>query len=190
NMFGDPEICAHTAGAAMTFVADSDALILDLRDNRGGHSGMPEFIASYLFDQRTHLDDIFNRAENATKESWTLPYVPGKKFVGKPVFVLTSRQTFSAAEALSYALKNLKRATLIGETTLGGAHPTDTRPIDNHFAVRVPIARSISPITKTNWQGTGVEPDVKVAAADALDVAHRLAVEVIGKNRTSAAAGR
>ena len=187
NMFADPQFCASTAAAAMTFLADSDALIVDLRDNRGGHGGMAEFIASYLFDQRTHLDDIFSRAENATREEWTLPYVPGKKFVGKPVFVLTSKQTFSAAEALSYWLKNMKRATLVGETTLGGAHPTDTKPIDEHFSVRVPFSRSINPITKANWEGTGVEPDVKVAADEALEAALKLAAEALSKNQSKPA---
>ena len=112
NMFADPEICALTASAAMTFLADSDALILDLRDNNGGLGGMVEFIASYLFAERTHLNDIFMRPQNATNEAWTLPYVPGKKFIGKPVFVLTSQRTFSAAEDLCYVLKNLQRATL------------------------------------------------------------------------------
>jgi hypothetical protein len=175
NMFADPEICALTASAAMTFLADSDALILDLRDNDGGMGGMSEFIASYLFAERTHLNDVFWRPQNATKESWTLPYVPGKKFVGKPVFVLTSERTFSAAEDLCYALKNLKRATLIGETTGGGAHPIEFKRIDDHFTVIVPAGRSISPITNANWEGTGVEPDVKVSAAEALDVAKKLA---------------
>lgn len=189
DMFADPAICARTASAAMNFVADSDALILDLRDNRGGH-GMGEFIASYLFDQRTHLNDVFNRAANATQEAWTLPSVPGKKLVGKPVFVLTSKQTFSAAEDLSYSLKNLKRATLIGETTGGGAHPIELKRIDDQFSVIVPTGRSISPITKTNWEGTGVEPDVKVAADQALDVALKLAAEEISKNRSNSAADR
>ena len=185
NMFADVKICGSTAGAAMTFLADSDALILDLRDNRGGGGGMVEFIASYLFDQRTHLEDIVSRTDDATTETWTLPSVPGKKFVGKPVFVLTSNHTFSAAESLSYSLKNLKRATLIGETTLGGAHPTDTKPIDDHFSVSVPYARSVNPITKTNWEGTGVEPDVKVAAGEALDIALKLAVDAISKDRSA-----
>ena len=187
DMFADPAICATTASAAFTFLADSDALIIDLRDNHGGRSGMVEYIASYLFAERTHLDDIFNRIENSTHEEWTLPYVPGRKFVGKPVFVLTSKGTFSAAEALSYWLKNLKRATLIGETTMGGAHPTQTRPIDDRFSVRMPYARSINPITGTNWEGTGVEPDVKVVAEQALDVALKLAAEQIGRNRSTAA---
>lgn len=168
DMFADAEICAPTASAAMNFVADSDALILDLRDNHGGDGEMVEFIASYLFAERTHLDDIFSRTDNATKETWTLPEVSGKKFIGKPVFVLTSKHTFSAAEYLSNVLRNLRRATLIGETTGGGAHLVETKRVDDHFLVRVPTGR---PITKTDWEGTGVEPDVKIAAADALDEA-------------------
>ena len=179
----DTANCAPTASAAMNFVAGSDALILDLRDNRGGDGGIVAFVASYLFDQRTHLEDMVDRAGNPTQETWTLPDVPGKKFLGKPVFVLTSKRTFSAAEALSYSLKNLKRATVIGETTLGGAHPIEIKPIDTHFSAAVPFGRSISPITKTNWEGTGVEPDVKTAADQALDVALKLAEEEISKKR-------
>ena len=94
--------------------------------------------------------------------------MPGKRFVGKSVFVLTSRATFSAAETLSYALKTLKRATLVGESTGGGAHMVRRQRLDDHFTLVVPFARSISPVTKTNWEDTGVEPDVKVPAAEAL----------------------
>lgn len=182
DMFADTALCGPTASAAMNFVADSDALILDLRDNHGGGGGMGEFIASYLFEQRTHFDDTVDR-EGKVDETWTLPDVPGKKFVGKPVFVLTSKQTFSAAEDFSYSLKNLQRVTLVGETTPGGAHPTELKPIDDHFSVAVPFARSMNPITRTNWEGTGVEPDVKVPADQALDVAVKLAIEAIGKDR-------
>ncbi len=167
NEFAPPEICAGTAAAAMNFVADSDALILDLRDNHGG-GAMVQFIASYLFAEPTHLMDTYKRPDNATEEDWTLPYVPGRKFIAKPVFVLTSKRTFSAAEAFCYALKTLKRATLVGETTGGGAHPMEPDRIDDHFLITVPTGRSISPITKTDWEGSGVEPDVKVPAADAL----------------------
>jgi hypothetical protein len=170
NVFADPQICAPTASAAMNFVADSDALILDLRDNKGG-GPMGQFIASYLFAEPTHLMDNYNRPDNATEEDWTLPYVPGRKFIGKPVFILTSKRTFSAAEAFCYALKTLKRATLVGETTGGGAHPIEPHRIDDHFSIIVPTGRSISPITKTNWERVGVEPDIKVAAAGALDEA-------------------
>jgi hypothetical protein len=165
--FDDPGICAPAAAAAMNFVADSDALIIDLRDNHGG-GAMVQFIASYLFAEPTHLNDIYWRPDNAIQQAWTLPYVPGRKFIGKPVFILTSKRTFSAAEDFCYALKNLKRATLIGETTGGGAHPGGPRRLDDHFSIRVPTGRSISPITHTDWEGTGVEPDIKVPAADAL----------------------
>lgn len=167
DAFLDPDICAPTAAAAMSFVANSDALIIDLRDNHGG-GPMVQFIASYLFAGPTHLNDIYWRRGNAVTQAWTLPYVPGKKFIGKPVFILTSKRTFSAAEDFCYALKNLKRATLIGETTGGGAHPIEWRRIDDHFSITVPIGRSISPITHTDWEGSGVAPDIQVPAADAL----------------------
>jgi hypothetical protein len=169
--FADAGVCAATADAAMTFLADSDALILDLRDNHGGQGAMVQLLASYLFAGRTHLNDTDSRqgAAVSTEESWTLPYVPGRKFLGKPVFVLTSKGTFSAAEDLAYVLQTLKRATLIGETTGGGAHPVDVRRIDEHFSVRVPYARSISPVTGTDWEGRGVEPDIQTPAADALN---------------------
>ena len=180
DMFADAAICAPTASAAMNFLADSDALILDLRDNRGGGGGMVEFIASYLFAGRTRLDDFFSRTENTTTETWTLPDVPGKKFIGKPVYVLTSKQTFSAAEYLSNVLRNLKRVTLIGEVTGGGAHTVEIKRIDDHFSARIPTGR---PITKTDWEGTGVEPDVKVKADQALDAALKLAADEISKDR-------
>ena len=185
--FADAAICAPTASAAMNFLADSDALILDLRDNHGGGGGMVEYIASYLFAERTHLDDFYRRKENSREETWTLPYVPGKKFIDKPVFVLTSKGTFSAAEYFSNVLRNLKRATLIGETTGGGAHTGETKRIDDHFSVWVPTGR---PITKTDWEGTGIEPDVKVAADQALEVALKLAAEEIARNRPTSAEGR
>jgi len=187
DMFADATICAPTASAAMNFLADSDALILDLRENHGGGGGMGEYIASYLFAERTHLDDFFSRTENVTKETWTLSDVPGRKFIDRPVFVLTSKQTFSAAEYLANVLRNLKRATLVGETTMGGAHTVESRRIDDHFSARVPSGR---PITKTDWEGTGLEPDVKVAADQALDVALKLAADEINKNRSGPAAGR
>ena len=186
DVFADTAICAPTASAAMNFLADGEALILDLRENHGGGGGMVEFIGSYLFAERTHLDDFYSRAENATKETWTLSDVPGKRFIGKPVYVLTSKQTFSAAEYFANVLRNLKRATLIGETTMGGAHTVETRRIDDHFSARVPSGR---PITNTDWEGTGVEPDVKVAADQALDVARKLATDEINKNRANLAAG-
>lgn len=180
--FDVPEQCAATAIAAMNFLADSDALIVDLRANRGGAPHMAALISSYLFDERTHLGDIYDRGQNTTEQLWASEQVSGRKFTGKPVFVLTSARTFSAGEQFSYDLKALKRATLIGETTGGGAHPTAPHRIDDHFFIRVPFGRYINSVTKADWEGTGVEPDIKASAAEALDVAKKLAAEEI-RNR-------
>ena len=182
NAFADPEICGPTAVSAMNFLENVDALIIDLRDNGGGDPKMIAFLCSYLFDERTHLNDVYNRKEDSTTQYWTLPYVPGKRLVGKPVYVLTSKRTFSGAEEFSYDLKNLKRATIVGETTGGGAHLVAGHRIDEHFMIGVPFAQAINPITKTNWEGTGVEPDVKTSADEALDTATKLATEQIRKN--------
>lgn len=113
------------------------------------------------------------------EQFWTLPYVPGKRFVDKSVYVLTSERTFSAAEDFSYNLKHLKRATIVGEPTGGGAHPGGTLPLDKHFAVWLPTGRSINPVTNTNWEGTGVQPDITVPAEEALKTTHILALKQI-----------
>jgi hypothetical protein len=123
NMFADPELCGSTAVAAMNFLGHVDAIIFDLRDNGGGDPKMIALISSYLFDGPTHLNDLYNRKEDSTTQYWTLPFIPGPRLANKPVFVLTSKRTFSGAEEFSYNLKNLKRGTIVGETTGGGAHP-------------------------------------------------------------------
>jgi hypothetical protein len=183
NAFLDPMICGPTATAAMSFLANVDAIIFDLRSNGGGDPKMIAFISTYLFDEPTHLNDLYNRKEDSTTQYWTLPYVPGKRLSDKPVFVLTSNRTFSGAEEFSYNLKNLKRATIIGETTGGGAHPVSGHRIDDHFMIGVPFARAVNPIAGTNWERTGVTPDVEVPAAEALDVAKKMASEQIGKDQ-------
>jgi hypothetical protein len=178
NMFANQDICGPTASAAMTFLGSVDALIIDLRENGGGDPKMVAYISSYLFDERTHLNDLYNRKEDKTEEFWTNNEVAGKRLgAAKPVFVLTAKRTFSGAEEFTYNLKNLKRATIIGETTGGGAHPVSGHRIEDHFTIGVPFARAINPISKTNWEGTGVEPDVKVAAGEALDLAKKMAAK-------------
>jgi hypothetical protein len=179
NQFGDPEICKEIAVAAMKFVSNADAVIFDMRDNGGGRPEMVAFITSYLFAERTHLNDFWNRKTGETRESWTSVDVPGKKITTQPVFVLTAKRTFSGAEEFTYNLKHLKRATIVGEFTGGGAHPLRGHRIDDRFSIGVPDSRPINAVTKTNWEGTGVEPDVQVAAADALATAQKLAAEKV-----------
>jgi CubicO group peptidase (beta-lactamase class C family) len=175
-----------TATAAMNFLAHTDALIVDLRQNGGGSPHMIAFLSSYLFDKRTHLNDIYNRPNNSTQEFWTRESVPGKHYGNKPVYVLTSNYTFSAAEEFTYNLKNLKRATIVGATTGGGAHPVQPRPLGRLFIITVPFARSINPITKTNWEGTGVKPDIETAPDKALKVAHLAALKAVQPATTDA----
>jgi hypothetical protein len=175
NAFPDPTFCGATVVAAMNFLAHVDAIIFDLRENGGGDPRMVQMVSSYLFDKPTHLNDLYNRKEDFTTQYWTLPYVPGATLADKPAFVLTSNSTFSGAEEFTYNLKNLKRAIIVGETTGGGAHPVAGHRIDDHFMIGVPFARAVNPISKKNWEGTGVEPDVSVKAADALGKAEELA---------------
>jgi peptidase S41-like protein len=179
NGFFSPADCSQTAIAAMGFIANSDALIFDLRENGGGDPAMIALICSYLFDRPTHLNDLWNRKDNFSTQWWTLPYVPGKRLPNIPVYVLTSSRTFSGAEEFSYDLQSLKRATIVGEVTGGGAHPVRGQRIDDRFIIVVPIAKAINPITKTNWEGTGVKPDIAVAASDALTTAEKLASEKV-----------
>jgi hypothetical protein len=175
NFFGAASVCGPTATAAMGLLANVDALVFDLRENGGGDPEMVSYVVSYLFAKRTHVNDLWERKTNKTTEYWTKPELPGKKLADKPVYVLTSKGTFSGAEEFTYDLKTLKRATIVGETTGGGAHPTAPKRLDDHFGIGVPVARPINPVTKKDWEGTGVEPDVKVPADRALDKALELA---------------
>jgi hypothetical protein len=177
--FMDAGYCGPTVVAAMAFVAHTDALIFDIRENGGGQPVMVTMIASYLFDKPTHLIDIYNRKEDKTTQNWTLAYLPGQRLTKQPVYVLTAKRTFSGAEEFAFDLKNQKRATIVGETTGGGAHPVSGHTVADYFNVGVPFAKSLDPVTKTNWEGTGVEPDVKVDAKDALETAQKLALEKI-----------
>ena len=176
--FSDAPGAYDVAVGAMAFLANCDALIVDLRDNGGGSPQMIQVLTSYFFEgEPRHLNSFENRAEASIEQTWTLPYVPGTRMPATPIYVLTSNRTFSGAEEFTYNLKNLKRATIVGETTGGGAHPVRTEILTDNYAIGVPFARAVNPITKTNWEGTGVEPDVKVAASEALHRAQVLALE-------------
>jgi hypothetical protein len=172
NSFPDPSVCRTTATAAMASLNHADAIIFDLRDNRGGMPEMVALMASYLFD---HPEYLYNPRENTTQKSWTLSPVPGNSLADKPVYVLTSARTFSGAEQFCYDLKMLKRATLVGETTGGAAHSGVWHRIDDHFGMGIPETKPINPFSEADWAETGVEPDMKVTAADALQTAEKLA---------------
>lgn len=179
-----PEFAGDSYAAMMNYLAGTYALIIDLRQCGGATSpdAIP-FICSYLFDKPTHLNDLYWRKNDNTTQAWTYAYVPGKKFLDKPVYVLTSNSTFSGAEELAYDLKNLKRATIIGGQTGGGANPGGDITLTPHFRVFMPSGRAINPITKTNWEGIGVEPDTTTNPAKALYVANIAALNSI-KNST------
>jgi C-terminal processing protease CtpA/Prc len=163
---------SETLAAAMTLLAHTDSMIIDLRRNGGGDPATVTLLASYLLDERTHMTNIYFRDGDRTEQMWSSDVVQGARFgQKKDVYVLTSKHTFSAAEDFSYALKSLKRITVVGETTGGGAHPGDVMRLNKNFAVFVPNGRSLGPVTKANWEGVGVAPDVTVPAEDALKTA-------------------
>jgi C-terminal processing protease CtpA/Prc len=182
--FYPAEIGGETAVAAMNFLALSNALIIDLRYNDGGEPSMIALLSSYLFENEpVHLNDFYRRFTESTQQFWTLSYVPGRRYgVHKPVYVLVSEQTASAAEEFAYNLKNLHRATLIGKRTAGGAHPMEAFWIHPSIEAFVPAWRAINPLTGTNWEGTGVEPDIDAPSEDALKVAYAHALEDVLKN--------
>lgn len=181
--FSNVAYAGETAVSAMNFLSNADAIIIDLRNNGGGSPAMIQLITSYLFESNpVHLNNFYWRPSDQNSQTWTLPHVSGKRSADTPVYVLTSSGTFSAAEEFSYNLKHLERATLIGETTGGGAHPGGSVVATDRFMVWLPSGRAINPITNTNWEGTGVSPHIKTPAADALDVAYKNALELLIKN--------
>jgi len=180
------EFAGPTAIAAMGFLAGSDAVIFDLRENSGGQSGMSQLLASYLLPpEPTQLSSLYVRKGDRTEQSWTQAWVPGSRLTEALVYVLTSPDTFSAAEGFTYDLKTLKRATIVGETTGGAAHAARLLGVEGYpLAISVPFGRAVNPVTGTNWEGTGVAPDVAVPAAQALTVAHSRALAAIAGKAT------
>lgn len=175
--FMPASLAAETATAAMTYLAHTDALIVDLRYNRGGDPSMVSFLASYFFGpDSVHLNDLYWREGNRTQQFWTVAHLPGRRYTDRPVYLLTSGHTFSAGEEFAYDLQSLKRAVVIGEATGGGANPGGDVRLGEHFAAFIPTGRAINPVTKTNWEGTGVKPNIDAPEAQALRVAHLAAL--------------
>jgi hypothetical protein len=183
--FSPTSYSGETAVAALNFLRNTNAIILDLRTNGGGSPDMVQLIASYFFDAtQMKLVEFYTRKGNETTQDFNLQYLPSQRMPTKELYILTSQQTFSAAESFSYIMKNRKRATIIGEATGGGAHPVAPVVLNDLFMMRIPVAKPIDPITKTDWEGTGVKPDIEVAAKDALITAQIKAIEKMAATTT------
>lgn len=172
--------------ASMALLSTADAMIIDLRKNGGGDPEMVQYLSSFFFQERLLLNSLYYRPGNVTEEYWTLKQVNGTKLPNIPLYILTSHYTFSAAEEFSYNMQTQKRATLIGETTGGGANPGGMFTINDHFEMFLSTGRAINPITKTNWEGVGVVPEIAVDKDLALDKAIKLATVSAEKMRDKA----
>lgn len=179
NSFDGTTEGLKTAIGAMAFLANCDALIFDIRENGGGDPRMVQLILSYLYmeNEDVHINDFYVRKTDDYQQYWVMPYCPGTRMPDLDVYVLTSSYTFSCAEEFAYDLQNLKRGTIVGETTGGGAHPVQFFVLNDNFEAMIPFGRAVNPVSKTNWEGTGVEPDVKVKVEQALDTAYQLALQ-------------
>jgi len=175
SAFPPPSLVADNYAAVMNTLSNTDALIIDVRNHRGGSPETVALLISYFVDGRTRLNDIWSRDSGQTTQMWTEDRLGGKRYGGtKPVMILAGPATGSAGEDFTYTMQALKRATVIGERTWGGAHPVTMYRLGSHFVAAIPNQRSISPITHTNWEGTGVEPDIAAPADDALALAKEL----------------
>jgi tetratricopeptide (TPR) repeat protein len=181
--FAPPVQGRSMADHSMALLASSDALIIDLRQNGGGSPAMVQYLCSYFFDKKVHLNSLYYRDGDRTEEFWTLEEVGGAKMPEVPLFILTSHYTFSGAEEFSYNMQTRKRAVLVGETTGGGANPGGMVPVNDQLGIFIPGGRAINPVTQTNWEGVGVVPEVKVSKEEALDKALELAREAAEKYR-------
>ena len=179
---GDPGV-GQTIQATMSFLANTDALILDLRHNGGGDPIAAETLESYFFASQQQITSVMWRDTKTgvvnEMQQYTSPAVPGPLYLNKPIYVLTSSHTFSCAEQFAYDLHNLKRITIVGETTGGGANPGVVHGVGNSFGIFIPEGRAYSPVTKTNWESTGIAPDVGAPAVDALTKSYSLALDYV-----------
>lgn len=184
TQFVDTDPAGETAAAAMNFLANSYALIIDLRQNSGGSASMIRMLAGYLFKDQQHLINWYVRDTETTEQSHSLDYVPGRRLTDMPVYVLISSFTASAAEEFAFDMKHLKRATVVGDTTAGGGHTVVSGFF--HFdgfriGMRLPHGRAFDPKTGEGWEGEGVIPDIAVSSDQALAVAHMKALKQLAE---------
>jgi retinol-binding protein 3 len=170
------EVSRAAIAGAFAFLQQTDALIIDNRNNFGGSPATVAHYVSYLSEGPPALvSSLHERADRRIVEFYTEDLGQRSYGTARPVFVLTSAATFSGGEALTYDLQAEGRALIIGEVTGGGAHPVSPHPLGDQLIAVIPFAETINPITGTNWEGTGVQPDILIAADQALDEAHAYA---------------
>ena len=175
NLFVDDiEAAKPTISAALKFLVNTTALIIDLRENMGGSPEMVSQVESYFFKEKTHMNDLINRTNKDTTFFYADPTKSDSLYLSMPVYILTSQHSFSGAEDFCYGMQIAKRAIVVGETTGGGAHPQMPFSVGQNFVIFIPFARSVNPITKTDWEGKGVIPDVKTTANEAFIKAQEL----------------
>jgi hypothetical protein len=176
--FAGMEVGKPVADAYMKLMSKTDAIIIDLTKNGGGSPAMVQYLCSYFFNLKLHLNSLYWREGNRTDEFWTLDKVDGIKMPDVPLVVMTSDNTFSGAEEFSYNMQTQKRATLVGQTTGGGANPGRGFNINENLTVFIPMGKAINPITKTNWEGVGVIPEIKTDVDSTFNKAYELAQKV------------
>ena len=170
--------------STINFVSNTNALIIDLRNNRGGDGKMVRLFLSYFFNERIKLSEIYTRYNNKTEEKYTYKKVNGKKYLDKPVYLLVNNNTISAAEALAYNLQQNKIAKVIGDKTYGAANPVKVFFIGKKYQLFIPISVEKNAVTKTNWEHTGITVDDKVNSEKALIRAQITALENLLKSNT------
>ncbi len=186
--FMHPQRGFEAAASAMRFLSNTEALVIDVQGNGGGYGGLMELVLSYFFDPApTHISTTYtsNIAEPPTR-SFTLPFVPGPRRVGQPLYVLINGRTGSAAEFFAYTLQAFGKATIVGEPSAGAAHRNTYFELDDRFRISISTGAPIDPVTGTNWEGTGVQPDLSAPAESAVCTAHGLALRSLLKDATDA----
>lgn len=169
--FINSQTAGETAIAAINFIANCEALIIDLRKNGGGDEDMAMFLSSYFFLKSVHLTDFYYRFNDSTKQVWSQSFVPGKRLSVIPLYILLSKYSYSSAEVFAYQLQQLKRATIVGEKTRGGVHGVRYMSFPKlNINMKVPYSRDINPYTQTNYI-TGIIPDIPADSKIALKIA-------------------
>ncbi|MEQ1820614.1 MAG: S41 family peptidase [Terricaulis sp.] len=179
----------YALDAAFTMVRGSQALILDLRDCAGGSPTMVGYILGHFFPEGANVYNTFHSRRGDQEETPPEQPASGRR-LDTPLFVLTSGRTGSACESVAYTLQAAGRATIVGEPSAGGANPGGLLPVGDNLAVFVSFGTPVNPITHSNWEGAGVQPDVRAPVADALIRARTLALQAALRAPADESAGR